>query len=60
MTEKTRKNIDYTLATFAVEGLRPSEEAIKLYIKMEEGKLSLADTLAAIERKHEVGSEKRA
>lgn len=60
MTERTKQNINYTLSTFAVEGLKPSKEAVKLYEKMDDGKLSLADTLKAIERNHGVAGDKRA
>ena len=56
MTKQTKKNIKYTLATFAVEGLKPSKDAIRLYEKLDEGKLSLKETIAAIEHKHDVGS----
>ncbi|WP_101909477.1 antitoxin VbhA family protein [Marasmitruncus massiliensis] len=60
MTERTRRNLEYTLSTFAVEGLKPSKEAVRLYERMDEGKLSLKDAIAAIERKHGVAGEKRA
>lgn len=60
MTKRVKKNINYTLSTFAVEGLKPSKEAVKLYGEMSEGKRSLADTLKAIERNHGVTGEKRA
>ena len=60
MTKRVKENIDYTLSTFAVEGLRPSKEAVKLYSEMGEGKRSLADTLKAIERNHGVAGGRRA
>ncbi|MEG2857729.1 MAG: hypothetical protein RR994_03830 [Clostridia bacterium] len=60
MTKQTKKNMEYTLSTFAVEGLKPSKEAVKLYGEMSEDKRSLADTLRAIERNHGVADERRA
>lgn len=60
MTKKTKKNIGYTLSTFAVEGLKPSKEAVKLYVEMSDGKRSLADTLRMIEHNHGVAGGKRA
>lgn len=60
MTKRVKRNIDYTLSTFAVEGLKPSKEAVKLYGEMSEGKRSLADTLRAIEHNHGVADDRRA
>ena len=60
MTKRVKKNVRYTLSTFAVEGLKPSKEAVKLYGEMSEGKRSLADTLKAIERNHGVAGGRRA
>lgn len=59
MTERGRKNIRYTLSTFAIEGLRPSEEAIQLYERMEDGELSLGEVLREIEGKYRAAGEKR-
>lgn len=52
MTTKARKNIEYTLSTFAVEGLKPSEYAVSLYEHLDEGKISLSDVIKVIEQKH--------
>lgn len=60
MTERVKKDINYTLSTFAVEGLKPSREAVRLYSEMSEGKRTLADTLRAIERHHGITGERRA
>lgn len=60
MTKKTKQKLDYTLATFAIEGLNPSKEAIKLYKRMDAEKISLTDTLRQIERNHGVDGGKRA
>lgn len=60
MTKRAKQNIEYTLSTFAVEGLKPSREAIKLYEKMSDKKLSLSETIKAIERNHGVVGEPRA
>ena len=59
MKTRTQRNIDYTLSTFAVEGLRPSGDTVKLYRRLEEGKLSLADAIKKVERKHNLTVVKR-
>jgi len=52
MTTETPKNIEYTLSTFAVEGLRPSDYAVRIYENLDEGKISLSDAIKAIKQKH--------
>lgn len=52
MTKHAKQNVEYTLSTFAIEGLKPSQEAIKLYGKMSDHELSLSDILKAIEVHH--------
>lgn len=59
MTERTKRNIDYTLGTFAVEGLRPSKDAIRLCERMGDGKITLQEAIREIERKHGVAGDKR-
>ena len=59
MTTNTKKNIEYTLSTFAVEGLKPSDYAVKIFGRLDEGKISLADAIKAIEQKHELKVDKR-
>lgn len=59
MTERTRRNIDYTLGTFAIEGLRPSKEALHLYELMDEGKLTLKETIDQIKHNHGLTGEDR-
>ena len=59
MTTNTKKNIEYTLSTFAVEGLKPSKEAVKIYEHLDEGKISLSDAIKAIENKHNLKVDKR-
>ena len=60
MTKHAKQTIAYTLSTFAVEGLKPSPEAVKLYEQMSDKKLSLAEALKAIERNHGVAGGSRA
>ena len=59
MGKGNRRNIDYTISSFAIEGLRPSDDAIRLYEKMEDGKISLREVLREIERKYQVAGRKR-
>lgn len=54
MTEKARRSIDYTLATLAVEGLRPSTEALHLCKRRANGELTLDEVVEAIKRKYGV------
>ena len=54
MTKHAKNNIQYTLSTLAIEGLKPSREAVKLYGALSDRKLSLSETLKAIERIHGV------
>lgn len=55
MKTGTKEKINYTLSSFAVEGLKPSKDAIRLYEQMDAGRITLRETIAAIERKHSVG-----
>lgn len=60
MTKHTKKNIDYTLSTFSVEGLKPSREAIKLCEQMGDKKVSLDEAIHAIKVRHGVAGKTRA
>lgn len=40
MTQKSRKQIEYTLATYAIERLTPSKETIRLCEQICDGKLN--------------------
>ena len=52
MTKKIQKNIDYTLATFAVENLSPSKEAMELCRKNAEGKITLDNAIKLIKERY--------
>lgn len=52
MTKEIQKNINYTLATFAVEKLVPSREAIELCRRNAEGKITLDNAINEIKRKY--------
>lgn len=47
MTKQGKQNIEYTLATHAIEKLTPSKEALRLCEQMENGEIS-ADTAVAV------------
>lgn len=48
MTQKARKQMEYTLATNAIERLTPSQKAIRLCKQMSEGKLDADDAVASL------------
>lgn len=52
MDKEIQKNINYTLATFAVEKLVPSKEAIELCRKNAEGEITLNNAIDEIKRKY--------
>lgn len=54
MTKEIQKNIDYTIATFAVEKLVPSREAIELCRKNAEGTITLDNAIDRIKNKYKV------
>lgn len=58
MREETRKHIDYMLGSFAIEGLRPSDDAIKLYQYMEDGTLSADEVIKRIEKLYGIKRDK--
>ena len=59
MTKRTKHNIEYTLSTLAVEGLKPSREAIQLCKEVSDKKISLDDAIYAIKVKYGVADEPR-
>jgi len=58
VTANTKMNIEYTLSTFTVEGLNPSDFAIEIFGRLDEGKISLSDAIKAIESKHKLKTNK--
>ena len=54
-----QKNIQYTLASHAVERLRPSDDAIDLMQKMSEGKISADDAVNQLLKKYGISQGKR-
>lgn len=49
--------IKYTLSTFAIEGLIPSQTAIDYMVKIEQGKMSLEEVVEAIKHVYEGDNE---
>ena len=49
-----QKNVKYTLASHAVERLRPSDDAINLMQKMSDGKISADDAVNQLLKKYGV------
>lgn len=52
MTQKSKEQIEYTLATHAVERLVPSKAAIRLCGQMADGKLDANAAVAALLRQY--------
>lgn len=52
MTQKSKQQMEYTLATHAVERLVPSKAAIRLCEQMSEGKLDANAAIAALLRQY--------
>lgn len=48
MTKKCREQLDYTLATHAIEKLSPSQAALRLCEKISEGTIAADDAVSAI------------
>lgn len=59
MTQKSKKQIEYTLATHAVERLVPSKEAIRLCGQMADGELDASAAVAELLRKYGLAAGKR-
>lgn len=54
-----QKNVKYTLASHAVERLRPSNDAIELMQKMSDGKINADDAVNQLLKKYGVSQGKR-
>lgn len=52
MTQKAKKQIEYTLATNAIEHLTPSKRAIQLCNQMSEGKLDADSAVISLLRQY--------
>jgi len=48
------KNIKYSLDTFKIEGLKPSEEAINYMYLVSKGKMTLTEALELIKEKYKI------
>lgn len=54
MKKEIKDNLEYSLSTFAIEKLRPSDKAIELSRKNAEGAISLDHAIEEIKRKYRV------
>lgn len=54
MKKEIKDNLEYSLSTFAIEKLRPSDKAIELSRKNAEGTISLDHVIEEIKRKYRV------
>ena len=54
MTKKAEKQVEYTLATQAIENARPSKEAIRYCTEIAEGKTSAEQAVEKLMRKYGV------
>ena len=52
MSETAQQNLKHTLATMAVDGSTPSDEAISLCCQMGEGKISVDEAVGLMRQKH--------
>lgn len=57
MTPKAQKNLEYTLATLEIEGLRPSDHAISLCERMAEGEITADEAVNAILEYYGISSQ---
>lgn len=57
MTPKAQKNLEYTLATHALEGLRPSDHAISLCERMAEGEITVDEAMVSIIEYYGISSQ---
>ena len=58
MTPKAQKNLEYTLATHEIEGLRPSDYAISLCERMMDDEITADEAVDAILKYHKISSTK--
>ena len=54
-----QNNVKYTLASHAVEHMRPSEDCIDLMQKMSDGKISADDAVAVLLKKYGLSQMKQ-
>lgn len=52
MTQKSKRQVEYTLATLAIEGLTPSKEAVRYCEQISDGKISADKAVDGILCKH--------
>lgn len=52
LTEEQAARVKYTLSTGAIEGATPSKDAIRLCEEMAQGKITVDEAIAAIEKKY--------
>lgn len=57
MTQRSKKHLEYTLATHAIENLIPSKDAVQLCAKVSDGKLSADAAVASILKKYGLSRE---
>ncbi len=55
MSKKAEKQVAYTLATHAIENMKPSRDAVRLCRQMADGKLRADEAVSLLLRKHGVG-----
>jgi len=58
MTREAAKQIEYSLATLAIEKLTPSHDAIALCERMSEGKITADEAVAEILKRRGLRSKK--
>ena len=51
---KTKKNLNYNLGTAAVEGLKPSKKAIKIFMQIDNNLISIDDAIKKIEMMYQL------
>ena len=59
MMPKAQKNLEYTLATHALEGLRPSDHAVLLCERMAEGELTADEAVDAILKYYNINDKNK-
>lgn len=55
MNRTIEKNIEYTIATFAIEQLKPSKDALKLCKENAMGNITLEKAIDTIKDRYRVG-----
>ena len=54
MTSKTKKQIEYTLDTMAIENLVPSDDAVSLCEQISDGRITVSSAVSALLEKYGV------